>query len=142
MNKTNFLTLFLHLIKSILTTTSEEYCSGYKNGYNYFKTRLGQGRFSGNTTFSFFTNFNQFDDLLLDCSQTYNITESVVFRPKTSLIIDGKFHLRKIFNQSKIDSIEYLRLGNLKGFDLNSKSFILNSNRFRQKVVVILAPFR
>lgn len=86
-----------------------------------------------NVTCSKFSNFKTFDELILDCNQTYNITNYVVMWPKNPLLIDKTFQLDKLFNQSQIDSIKSLNIGNLKGIDLNSKTFVLNSNRFKQR---------
>jgi hypothetical protein len=85
-----------------------------------------------NETFSFLVNFQEFNDLLLHCNQTYNITKYVSMWPKKPLIIDENVVLKKLFNQSQIDTLEFLEIGNIKGIDLNSKSFILTGNRFKQ----------
>ncbi len=85
-----------------------------------------------NVTFSFLVNFNEFNDLILHCNQTYNITKYVSMWPKKPLIIDENVVLKNIFNQSQIDSLVFLEMGNIKGIDLNSKAFILAENRFKQ----------
>jgi len=129
MTKIHFIFLFLYLKSTVLT--EEETCNQHKNENSYFERRQDQ---ASNLTISFFVNFKDFNDLILDCNQTYNITQSVFMRPQNSLIINENFHLKKIFNQSQIESIEYLSIGNLKGFDLNSKPFILDSNRLEQSI--------
>jgi hypothetical protein len=101
--------------------------------YAYYEDRFDK---NSNVTFSFFTNFNQFKDLILDCNETYNITNYVAVLPTRSLIINEDFEFKKIFNQNQIDSIVYLNIANINGIDLNSKSFILSSNRFKIKVNV------
>jgi hypothetical protein len=85
-----------------------------------------------NLTFSFMVNFKEFNDLILKCNQTYNITKYVSMWPKKPLILDKNIVLKKIFNQSRIDSIEIFEIGNIKGIDLNSRPFILARNRFKQ----------
>ena len=126
-----FFYIFSLHIKLALT---EKNCTDYKNQYDqnpYYTNRLNQ---KNNETFSLFSNFNEFNDLILECNQTYNITQYVIMNPKKSLIVDETFQLKKILNQTQINSIEYLDIGNVKGIDLNSKSFILDSNRFKQRI--------
>jgi hypothetical protein len=85
-----------------------------------------------NVTFSFLVNFKKFHDLILKCNQTYNITEYVSMWPKAPLIVDKRFVLKKIFNQSRIDAMKIFEIGNIKGIDLNSRPFIQVKNRFKQ----------
>jgi len=109
----------------------EEYCNSQENGDAYHEKHMDPAT---NKTFSLFSNFNEFNDLPLECNQTYDISDYLVMIPKRPIIIDETFQFKKIFNQSQIDSINSLYIANLKGVDLNSKSFILDSNRFKQRV--------
>ena len=118
MVKTVFFILFVHF--EVILKTKGENCNEHKSVYSYYEKRADQGHFSSNVTLSFFLNFQEFNDLILDCHQTYNITNHVVMNPKQPLIVDENFNLKKIINQTQINSIEYLKIGNLKGFDLNS----------------------
>lgn len=79
-------------------------------------------------TWTLFSKFKDFDDLILECNQTYDITEFVSMWPKNQLLIDKQFHLEKILNFSQIDSIIHFNLVNLKGIDINSKPFRSASN--------------
>ena len=65
-----------------------------------------------NLTWSFFKNFKKFNDLILDCNQTYNITKHVILWPKDSLVIDESVRLNQIFDESKVKSIAYLNIIN------------------------------
>ena len=127
----SFLTLIF--LKSILIKVKKT-CNEYNKVY--YEKHFDQSLLSRNVTISFFANFKELNDLILDCSQTYDISEYVSMLPKKSLLIDEKFQLKKIINQRKIDSISYFSIGNLNGIDLNSKSFILDSNRLKKKVDV------
>ena len=48
--------------------------------------------------------------------------------PKRPLILDESFNFERIFPQNKIASLSVIDLGNLKGFNLNSKHLYSNRN--------------
>ena len=131
-----FLTvLFFFSNWKLVEVRCEEICNQTRNEstkYSYFENRLVQD----DGIWSFFTNFKEFNNLLLDCNQTYDISQYVVMWPKYHLIIDESFQVRKILKQSQLESIAFLSIGNLKGIDLNSKPFIQDFN-FRIREIEI-----
>ena len=120
--------IYVLLLALKLTENKEEKCMMPDS-----KKSLFYSKDKDNATWSIFTNFNAFDELILDCNQTYNITQYVSIWPKKQITIDRQFQFNKIFNQNQINSIAYLDLNHLKGIDLNSESFILKTNPFRQR---------
>ena len=73
-----------------------------------------------NRTLSYFHNFEQFQDLAIDCNQTYDTTSFVEFRPKKKILIDENFLSKKIFSPSNLLKLDTLVFYNMKGIDLNS----------------------
>ena len=124
----------LTLILFFMIVTVRKTCKHYKNQYPFYK----KIEMEHNLTSSVFRNFNKFNDLILDCNQTYNITRYVEMFPKNSLIIDEQFQFKKIFNQNQIDQIVHIDIVNINGIDINSNSFILTTKRFKQKVSILL----
>ena len=68
--------------------------------YTYFY--FYQSENQKNLTWSTLANFNTFQDLILDCNQTYNITEYLVMWPKRPLLLDESFKFERIFPQNNI----------------------------------------
>ena len=134
LNKIIILMLVWTLIglkKQIHTTID---CEIQSSKYFYYVMSTNK---ENNVTWSFLANFKEFNDTILDCNQTYNITEYVAIWPERPLIIDQNIQLKKIFPQNQIDSITSLNFVSVKGIDLNSKSSILTSNQnFKQMTVL------
>jgi hypothetical protein len=129
------LTLFIILaIKATSLKIQENEINCEYGFYPYFF--FYQSENQENLTWSTLANFNTFQDLILDCNLTYNITEYLVMWPKHRLLLDESFKFERIFLQNKIDSLSVIDLGNLKGIDLNSKPFILKSKRYRQRTIL------
>ena len=74
-----------------------------------------------NTVMSFFSNFNKFSDLILDCNQTYNITSYLQFYPRQTFRLDDSFSLKKFIDYKQLKLVKFLLLSNMKGLDMNSK---------------------
>jgi hypothetical protein len=110
-------------------------CSVTSDKYLYYR------KLESNLTMSFLVNFNDFNDLILDCNQTYNITEYLAIWPKKALIVDENFQFSKIFNKNKMNSVKTLHLSNLNGIDINSKPFIPIENRRTSNQAKILKIF-
>jgi hypothetical protein len=91
-----------------------------------------------NITWTIINYFEDFNDITIECNQTYNFTEYVTLWPRKPLILDKSFKLNKLMDENQVKSINYFFIGNLKGIDLNSKPFIRPKNRFQQKTAAYL----
>jgi hypothetical protein len=99
--------------------------------FHLYHPHLTQHTTVENTNFSFISNFDHFDELMLDCNQTYpNITSHVAFLPRRSFLVDTLFDLKKIFSQETIDSLALVYLRDIKGVDLNSMPFKNQSSNY------------
>ena len=120
----------LFFVLKMMTLTNGDNCIDYKNEYPFLKLieiKQFQTPYSSYITNTVFRNFHDFNDLILDCNQTYNITRYVEMFPKRALIVDENFQFKKIFNQSQIDQIVHIDIINFNGIDINILSnFIIN----------------
>jgi len=91
-----------------------------------------------NITWTVINNFENFDDLTLECNQTYNFTKYVSLWPRKPLIIDKSFRLNELMDENQVKLIKYFLIGNLKGIDINSKPFILPKYRYQQITMAYL----
>ena len=82
MNKIIFLVILLFLLNLIVISIEQHLQNLYKSQWkhnSYYEDRFDK---NSNVTFSFFANFKEFKDLILDCNQTYNITNYVTILSK------------------------------------------------------------
>ena len=77
---------------------------------------------------TFFKNFNSFSELILDCNKTYNISKTLVFFPTSNLLLDQSFRIDRLFERKQIDEIQIMKIGYLKGVDIQLASFASKSN--------------
>ena len=91
------------------------------------------GEFTQNEQYnlSLFSHFNTFSELLLDCNQTYEITEYVKFLPNKPILIDDSFALEKLLSPTKISSIQLLQLASIVGIDLQYKSVFRQPDKLK-----------
>ena len=71
-------------------------------------------------TYSILTDFNTFDELVLDCDHFYNVTELVEFLPRRTLIVDKSFRIDKILKQDQLNKIVLLVMLNVRGFAIDT----------------------
>ena len=63
---------------------------------NSYEKHLANRLSNDQIIYSIFSNFEYFEQLILECNQTYhNITPDVVFFPNKEIIIDNSFDMRK-----------------------------------------------
>ena len=129
-NKKFKLVLFVILQLNEMRNTKNEQC--LKQADNHFYSNIRES-----VRWSLLVDFKNFNELILDCNQTYNITPYVAMWPKYPLVIDENFRLDKVFNQTQINSIAILELDNLMGVDLNSRSFIFAPGKLIQKIIIL-----
>ena len=88
---------------------------------NTYEKHLANHLSNEQIMYSIFSNFEYFEQLILECNQTYhNITPDVVFFPNKEMIIDNSFDLRKILDNVELNSIKLFYIRQIKGVDLNS----------------------
>jgi hypothetical protein len=85
---------------------------------------------NNNSTWSTFSHFNLFSELDCTCKNKslscYNITEYVIFIPETRCLLDSNgFSFEKLFGFTQANSIAQMQLVNIKGIDLQLKSFYM-----------------
>ena len=83
-----------------------------------------------NSTWSTFSRFNAFSELDCKCKNKslscYNITEYVIFIPETRCLLDSNgFSFETLFGFTQANSIAQMQLVNIKGIDLQLKSFYM-----------------
>ena len=76
---------------------------------------------SNNTKLTFFANFDNFNDLEMDCNQTYNTTSFIQLNPNRELVIDKSLNLRNQLYSENVMSLITVVFSNVKGYDFNSK---------------------
>ena len=64
--------------------------------------------------------FNQFNELTLDCNQTYHVNKSFGFQPNERIIIDSSFDLKKLVSFKDGKSLMHMVFVNFKGIDYNT----------------------
>jgi hypothetical protein len=129
---TKLINLFvIFSIKTILISTM---CEDELSKYIYKENDLDDR----NITWTVINNFENFDDLTLECNQTYNFTKYVSLWPRKPLIIDKSFRLNELMDENQVKLIKFFLIGNLKGIDINSKPFILPKYRYQQITMAYL----
>ena len=115
MSKFVWFHLFVITFLSAQMVTSLTHCRSLESKYMRIKFDHESKR-----NMSQFSHFRTFSDLKMDCTQTYNITTHVQFLPLQNILVDREFSLAEIFKTSLINSLEYIFISNVRGFDLNS----------------------
>ena len=67
------------------------------------------------------SNFDQFQDLFLDCKEKHNMSWFVYFLPNRPILIDKSLIWERIFSKKYLKLIRNLFMNNFKGFDINAK---------------------
>jgi hypothetical protein len=126
MHKQNSFIIIISILITTLKPISNSTCQNTSSKY----IRHDKDFNNENMTWSLIDNFENFNDLILDCNQTYNITKYVYMLPKQTQILDKTFEFNRIFDRNQLKQVKLLIIGNLKGIDLVTKPFV--QSRFQQ----------
>ena len=80
---------------------------------------------------SIFSHFKTFDQLKRNCF--YTINNFLEFIPEKFVLLDDRFSFEDLFDENQTDSIEFLQLLNIKGFDIHHRSQI-KSNPLKKPI--------
>ena len=76
------------------------------------------------------SNFDRFQDLILDCKEKFNISWYVNFLPNKPILIVKALKWEKIFDKKSLKSIKNLYMSNFKGFDMSTKAVSFQNTTF------------
>jgi len=83
---------------------------------------------------TYFTNFDSFSQLALDCNQSYNTSKTLIFIPNTEILIDKSYEIETLLDNKYLSQIKIIQMHYIKGFDIQTMPF---SNRFKLKNIVL-----
>ena len=110
---------FIYMIRTIGTCR--------QNSFEHHQTK----RISNDKNlYTIFFNFDHFNQLILECNQTYqNVTPHLAFVPNKEITIDASFNLRNILSNKELNSIDMVYVRHINGIDLNSNALSFDTNR-------------
>ena len=134
------LALVLVCLKLFSFQTMLDTCEETSNKFLKYKTYPNT-----NETWSVFSQFNMFSDLIptqSSCDVFFNITSFLDFKPSQLCIFDFSFDFKVIFNQRQINSIFTVCINKLKGFDIHTKPLTIPRKIFnKQNYLQIFASY-